>query len=69
MCGIKVHDKNTGNWNTSDKAHIDHIIPIIKGGNSEPNNLQTLCRTCNLAKGDKLECEVIKNEKSGIGNN
>jgi 5-methylcytosine-specific restriction endonuclease McrA len=53
-CGCKVHDRHTGDWNTYDKAHIDHIIPVSKGGNSEPSNLQVLCRTCNLSKQDKI---------------
>jgi 5-methylcytosine-specific restriction endonuclease McrA len=53
-CGIKVHDRRTGDWNTPDKANIDHIIPISKGGNSEPSNLQILCRTCNFKKKDKI---------------
>ena len=30
---------------------IDHIIPIHSGGKSVVENLQTLCRTCNLGKG------------------
>jgi len=54
-CGCKVHDRRTGNWNTPDKAHLDHIIPISKGGNSEPDNIQVLCRTCNLSKHAKIE--------------
>lgn len=53
-CGIRVHDRSTGHWNTPDKAHIDHIIPVSKGGNSELDNLQLLCRTCNLSKSDKI---------------
>ena len=36
------------------KLHIDHIIPIAKGGKTELNNLQTLCQDCNLGKGVKL---------------
>lgn len=57
-CGCKVHDRTTGDWNTPDKAHIDHVIPISKGGNSEPSNLQVLCRTCNLSKQDKTEMQL-----------
>jgi 5-methylcytosine-specific restriction endonuclease McrA len=57
-CGCKVHDRTTGDWNTPDKAHIDHIIPISKGGHSEPSNLQILCRTCNLSKHSKVEKQM-----------
>ena len=31
---------------------IDHIKPISKGGKSTYDNLQTLCRSCNLTKGN-----------------
>lgn len=33
---------------------IDHIIPISKGGKSTYDNLQTLCRKCNIEKGDNI---------------
>lgn len=33
--------------------HIDHIKPMKWGGLSVPDNLQLLCRTCNLVKSDK----------------
>ena len=39
----------------TDDLEIDHIIPIAKGGKSEYNNLQTLCRRCNKKKSDIIE--------------
>ncbi|GAA2597870.1 hypothetical protein GCM10010435_91530 [Winogradskya consettensis] len=33
---------------------VDHIVPVSKGGLSEPDNLQTLCWRCNRTKGAKL---------------
>ena len=30
--------------------HVDHIKPWSKGGQTEPTNLQTLCKKCNLGK-------------------
>ena len=36
-----------------DETHVDHRIPSAKGGPSEVDNGQVLCRDCNLKKGDK----------------
>lgn len=33
---------------------IDHIIPVSKGGLTEPNNLQTLCWKCNRSKSNNI---------------
>jgi hypothetical protein len=33
---------------------IDHIIPVSAGGKTKKSNLQTLCQTCNSAKGISL---------------
>ena len=35
------------------ELHVDHIIPVSKGGTSAVTNLQTLCANCNLSKGAK----------------
>lgn len=35
---------------TSESIEIDHIYPVSRGGNSDINNLQLLCRSCNAKK-------------------
>ena len=37
---------------SSVELHIDHIKPWAKGGETEINNLQTLCSRCNQGKSD-----------------
>lgn len=43
--------RSCGDWH--DLA-VDHIIPVARGGTDDLANLQTLCRSCNSAKGAKL---------------
>jgi len=33
--------------------HVDHIVPVSKGGKTEIGNLQTLCAPCNLGKSNR----------------
>ena len=35
--------------------HVDHIIPVSKGGKTVMSNLRTLCERCNLGKSNKIE--------------
>lgn len=37
------------------KLHVDHIIPVSRGGKTEYSNLRTLCNTCNMGKRDKYD--------------
>lgn len=36
-----------------DQATIDHIVPVSLGGTNRLENLQTLCRSCNIKKSNK----------------
>lgn len=40
--------------------HVDHIIPVSKGGTSTPSNLRTLCERCNIGKSNKIETSPHK---------
>ena len=34
--------------------HVDHVIPLSKGGTHELGNVQLLCPHCNISKRDKM---------------
>jgi 5-methylcytosine-specific restriction endonuclease McrA len=40
--------------------HIDHIMPLARGGSDGPENLQLLCPPCNVSKGPKTMLEWNK---------
>lgn len=37
-----------------EKMHLDHVVPLSKGGLHCYNNVQTSCPPCNLVKNDKI---------------
>lgn len=47
LCGSKASDDI--------RLHVDHVIPVSKGGKTVKNNLRTLCQSCNLGKRDKYD--------------
>ncbi len=38
----------------SDYLEYDHIIPVSRGGSNHENNIQLLCRACNLKKSNSI---------------
>lgn len=40
-----------------DNYHVDHRIPLSRGGSNAPENLCIACPECNLSKGNKLPHE------------
>lgn len=40
--------------------HVDHIMPIAKGGKHEPRNIQLLCESCNVRKNSKDPIQYMR---------
>ena len=47
LCGASADDDV--------KLHVDHIVPVSKGGQTTMENLRTLCNRCNTGKRDKYD--------------
>ena len=40
------------------ERHVDHVVPLSKGGEHRPSNLAVACAGCNLKKHDKHPAEI-----------
>jgi 5-methylcytosine-specific restriction endonuclease McrA len=61
----RIHNDQKGICNACscdliDGYHVDHIVPLARGGSNWPDNLQLLCPSCNTSKGAKTMEEFMK---------
>lgn len=66
-CGIDTRDPEMG----FPKFHVDHILPLSKGGDYSYDNLVPACSRCNTWKADKtveeFRDEVVKLKPELLG--
>jgi 5-methylcytosine-specific restriction endonuclease McrA len=60
-CGVKCVHPNKDNYNQSNAATLDHIIPKSRGGEHTYNNVTLLCRSCNSIKRDTMLTDYKRN--------
>lgn len=46
---------------------VDHRIAVARGGKTDPDNLQTLCLSCNTSKGSKTWEDFLEQRSSRLG--
>ena len=51
-CGVSLKDN----------YHIDHFMPLSKGGTNYPSNLRLACPKCNCSKGARIPQEFLQTE-------
>jgi 5-methylcytosine-specific restriction endonuclease McrA len=64
---IKLYNSSCSFCRSNEKIQADHIIPVSRGGYHGEGNLQPLCKSCNLSKGNKtmMEWRLRKMKQNG----
>lgn len=52
-CGKKLSFQNYGIHGAKGSWHVEHKVPVSKGGTDSMNNLVPACIDCNAEKGDR----------------
>jgi len=51
------------NVKLNNKYHVDHIVPLSRGGSNRPDNIVCACPHCNDSRGAKLPHEWVQGGK------
>lgn len=57
-CGVPLKVTVRGRF------HVDHFIPISKGGRNEPGNICCACPSCNRSKHDRMPFDFLNDLKA-----
>lgn len=65
----KLYDTQKGlckvcNASLLDGYHVDHMLPLSRGGDNWSTNLQLLCPTCNMQKGAQTMSEFLERREA-----
>ncbi len=44
----------------SEAHHVDHLTPLNKGGDNNPDNIVISCVSCNTSRKDKMPAEYME---------
>jgi 5-methylcytosine-specific restriction endonuclease McrA len=50
LCHTQLSFRNHGRHGARGAWHVDHSVPLARGGSHHPNNLRAACIPCNLDK-------------------
>jgi hypothetical protein len=66
---VRARDDNTCAYcGSTRKPHVDHIVPVSRGGSNAFENLATSCGQCNQSKGPKLLAEWSSTARTRLNN-